>query len=126
MLSLIRSHRSALVLLAGFTCLAVLLLLAVVGLFLAAFPAAAQSAAPPGPDSDPAYKALRNVALSGEAVSIFFLEALKNKTRSTVVLPRSCISHRDCLLARSLSLRTARSRAEVQGKFPALEADTSE
>ena len=52
MLAFIRSQRSALVCLAGLTCLAILLLLAVVGLFLAAFPASAQSS-PPGREFRP-------------------------------------------------------------------------
>lgn len=60
MFSFIRSHRSALVCLAGIACLALLLLLAVVGLFLAAFPAAAQNPTPAGPNSDPTYQSLRN------------------------------------------------------------------
>lgn len=47
MLSFIRSHRSALVCLAGLATLAILLLLAVVGLFLAAFPAEAQNLGKP-------------------------------------------------------------------------------
>ena len=70
MFSFIRSHRSALVCLAGLACLALLLVLAVVGLFLAAFPAAAQNASPAGPNSDPTYLALRNLTLSGESLSI--------------------------------------------------------
>lgn len=70
MFSFIRSHRSALVCLAGIACLALLLLLAVVGLFLAAFPAAAQNPAPAGPNSDPTYQSLRNLTLNGESVSV--------------------------------------------------------
>src|SRR5580704_15772129 len=70
MFSFIRSHRSALVFLAGLACLALLLLLAVVGLFLAAFPAAAQNSTPAGPNSDPTYQSLRNVTLNGESVGV--------------------------------------------------------
>jgi hypothetical protein len=70
MFSFIRSHRSALVCLAGLACLALLLLLAVVGLFLAASPAAAQNPTPAGPNSDPTYQSLRNVTLSGESVDV--------------------------------------------------------
>jgi hypothetical protein len=66
----IRSHRSALVCLAGLACLALLLLLAVVGLFLAAFPAAAQNSTAAGPNSDPTYQSLRNVTLNGEPVGV--------------------------------------------------------
>ena len=58
MFSFIRSHRSALVCLAGLACLALLLLLAVVGLFLAAFPAAAQNSTTAGPNSAPTYQSL--------------------------------------------------------------------
>jgi Peptidase family M1 domain len=45
------------------------LLLALPALLLAGFPAAAQNATP-GPNSDPTYQALRNLALGGEAVSV--------------------------------------------------------
>jgi hypothetical protein len=68
MFSFIRSHRSALVCLAGLACLALLLLLAVVGLFLAAFPAAAQNSTAAAPNSDPTYQSLRNV--SGESIGV--------------------------------------------------------
>jgi hypothetical protein len=68
MFSFVRSHRSALVFFAGLACLALLLLLAVVGLFLAAFPAAAQSSTSAVPNSDPTYQSLRNVTLNGECV----------------------------------------------------------
>jgi hypothetical protein len=74
MLSFIRSHRSALVCLAGLATLAILLLLAVVGLFLAAFPAAAQNSSPTGPNSDPTHQGLRNFTLSGESVSVTNLD----------------------------------------------------
>jgi hypothetical protein len=40
------------------------------GLLLAAVPAAAQNTAPPAPNSDPTYQALRNLTLGGEAVSV--------------------------------------------------------
>jgi len=119
MRSFIRSHRSALACLAAYTCLAVLLLLAVVGLFLAAFPAAAQNASPSGP----------NVALGGDAASDVLFERNQEQNGEHSVLPRSYRTNRfmqQRLLARCLSLDTARSRAEVQGKFPALEADTGE
>ena len=69
MFSFIRSHRSALVCLAGLACLALLLLLAVVGLFLAAFPAAAQNSTA-GPNSAPTYQSLRNLTLSSESVGV--------------------------------------------------------
>jgi hypothetical protein len=44
--------------------------LAMAGLLLAGVPAAAQSPAPAGPNSDPTYQALRNLTLGGEAVSV--------------------------------------------------------
>jgi hypothetical protein len=69
MFSFIRSHRSALVCLAGLACLALLLLLAVVGLFLAAFPAAAQNSTTAGPNSAPTYQSLRNLTLSSESAA---------------------------------------------------------
>jgi uncharacterized protein YjeT (DUF2065 family) len=69
MFSFIRSHRSALVCLAGLACLALLLVLAVVGLFLAAFPAAAQNLTATDLNSDPTHQILRNLALSGESIS---------------------------------------------------------
>jgi len=69
MFSYIRSHRSALVCLAGIACLALLLLLAVVGLFLAAFPAEAQNPTTAGPNSAPTYQSLRNLTLSSESAA---------------------------------------------------------
>jgi hypothetical protein len=49
------------------------LFLAVPALLLAVFPASAQNAAP-GPNSDPTYQALRNLALGGEAVTVSNLD----------------------------------------------------
>jgi hypothetical protein len=43
-------------------------------LLLAAVPLTAQNAAPPGPNSDPTYQALRNITLGGEAVSVSNLD----------------------------------------------------
>src|SRR5580692_1843025 len=47
--------------------------LAVPAFLLAVFPASAQNPAP-GPNSDPTYQALRNLALGGEAVSVSNLD----------------------------------------------------
>jgi len=52
------------------TSIATFFLLGMPGLLLATGPAAGQSAAPVGPNSDPTYQALRNLALGGEAVSV--------------------------------------------------------
>jgi hypothetical protein len=43
-------------------------------LFLGAVPGVAQNAAPPGPNSDPTYQALRNLMLGGESVSVTNLD----------------------------------------------------
>jgi Peptidase family M1 domain len=48
--------------------------LAFAGLSLASVPAQAQAAAPAGPNSNPSYQALRNLTLSGEAVSVSNLD----------------------------------------------------
>jgi hypothetical protein len=53
-------------------------LLGVAGLSLAAALAAAQSAAPAGPNSDPTYQALRNLTLGSESVSVSNLDLIRD------------------------------------------------
>ena len=72
---LIRSIRSAVVCLAGTLALiTTFFFLGMIAFWLAATPVAAQNAQPSGPNSDPTYQALRNLTLSGEAVSVSNLD----------------------------------------------------
>jgi Peptidase family M1 domain len=67
--------RSAVVSLASpFRPLAKVPFIRIVALLFAAVSACAQNAAPPGPNSDPTYQALRNIALGSESVSVSNLE----------------------------------------------------
>jgi Peptidase family M1 domain len=75
MLLLGRALHSAVVSLArSLASIATPFFLGTAGLLLAVVPAASQSVSPPGPNSDPTYQALRNLALGGEAVSVSSLE----------------------------------------------------
>ena len=66
-----RALRSAVVCLAEtISSLTALFALATLGLSMTALKAAGQTAPSPGPNSDPAYQALRNLTLGGEAVSV--------------------------------------------------------
>ena len=72
---LIRSIRSAVVCLAGtLAFITTLFLFGMIAFWLAATPVVAQNAQPSGPNSDPTYQALRNLTLSGEAVSVSNLD----------------------------------------------------
>src|ERR1022692_4445472 len=65
-----RSLRCAVVCLAETFASITTFFLAMIALLPAAAPLAAQSAQPMAPNSDPTYQALRNLTLSGEAVSV--------------------------------------------------------
>jgi len=65
-----RALRYAVVCLSPLISIATFFFLITSGLLLAAVPAAAQNTAPPAPNSDPTYQALRNLTLGGEAVSV--------------------------------------------------------
>ena len=72
---LIRSIRSAVVCLAGtLAFITTFFVFGMIAFWLAATPVAAQNAQPSGPNSDPTYQALRNLTLSGEAVSVSNLD----------------------------------------------------
>lgn len=70
MLFLVRSLRFAGVCLAKTFVFLPTFFFAIIGMLLAAIPVTAQNAQPVAPNSDPTYQALRNIALSGEAVSV--------------------------------------------------------
>ena len=103
MFSYIRSRRSALMCLAGLACLVLLLLLAVVGLFLAAFPAAAQNPTPAGPNSDPR---IRVCATSHSAA---------NRSASAISISSATPQPSTCVPA--LSVSSLQCKAGLQARF---------
>jgi hypothetical protein len=71
----VRSWRSAVVCLAEtFASIRTFFFFGMTGLLLAGVPLGAQNAQPTAPNSDPTYQALRNLTLSGEAVSVNSLD----------------------------------------------------